>query len=245
MNIAAIDDDKETAKQIKIILNKFALEHHITINTKIFYCGENFLDIYKPNDFDIIFIDIYMEKISGVETAKIIRESDNNCLIIFLTTSLEHMQEAFSCHAFEYIIKPIDKDRIFAVMKDALEIIPQLSKYIEVTSKRKKIIILLSELVSVISNGHYLHIKDIKDNEYTVRMTLTELKKLLQNDARFLTVNKGILVNMDFIETIKDNHCLLSDNQRLPIKIRESAQIQQNWQDYNFDKIRSAQKNTR
>lgn len=243
MNIAVIDDDKAITQQIKIILKQFADSKKVQINISLFLSGEEFLSSYKPNDFNIILIDIYMDKMSGIDTAKAIREYDSNCLIIFLTTSLEHMQDAFSCHAFEYIIKPVNSERIFEVMNDALDFIPSLTKYIEITCKRKKLILFLSEIVSVISRGHYLLITDNKNNEYSVRMTLSEFINLLQNDTRFLTINKGVLVNMDYIDTIVDNHCILTDNQRFPIKIRESALITQMWHDYNFEQIRSGQKN--
>lgn len=241
MNIAVIDDDKTTARQIKNILENFADTERLQIDIKLFHSGEQFLTTFKPNDFHIIFLDIYMDKMSGIETAKEIRKSDNNCLIIFLTISLEHLQDAFSCHAFEYVVKPANQDRIFSVMRDSLKIIPNLSKYIELNCKRKKINLLLSEIISTVSNGHYLQIRDIHNNEYSVRMTLSQFIKLLNYDRRFLAVNKGILVNMDYIETIKGNNCILTDSQKFPIKVRECTLIEQTWQNYTFEQIHLGQ----
>lgn len=237
MNIAVVDDDKKAAQQIKTILKSFAETKSLQINISLFQSGKEFLLDFKPNNFNIIFMDIYMDSTNGIEAAKIVRESDNNCLIIFMTISREHMPDAFSCHAFEYVVKPIDKERIYSVMSDALEIIPKLSRYVEFTSKRKKINLLISDIISAVSNGHYLLIKDKNCNEYSVRMTLSKFLELIKNDSRFLNVNKGILVNMDYIDCIKDNNCILSDRQKFPIKVRECTLIEQKWLDYNFQQV--------
>lgn len=241
MNIAVVDDDKSTAQRIKTILSRFADTKGIQADIRLFKSGEEFLSSFVPDAFNIIFMDIYMDNISGIETARTIRETDNNCLIIFLTTSLEHMPEAFSCHAFDYVVKPIDSERIFNVMADAMEIIPNISRYVEFTCKRKKINLMISEIISVLSNGHYLHIQDKSHNEYSVRMTLSEFMELIQNDVRFLNVNKGVLVNMDYIKNIEGNNCILTDEQKFPIKIRECTLIEQQWLDYNFKQIHSRQ----
>lgn len=237
MNIAVIDDDKKSAQQIKTMLKSFAEEKLFWLDIKLFHSGEDFMAAFEPNGFNIIFMDIYMDKMSGIETAKAIRESDNNCLIIFLTTSLEHMPDAFSCHAFEYVVKPINRERLFSVMDDALKIVPDFLKYIEFQCKRKKVTLLIPDIVSAVSNGHYLIIQDKNSAEYSARMTLTEFTGLIHNDSRFLIINKGIMVNMDYIETIKGNSCILTDSRKFPIKVRECAAIEQTWLNYNFSQI--------
>lgn len=241
MNIAVVDDSKESASNIRMILKKFADANGLDIKVEIFMSGEEFLSAFKPNTFQIIFMDIYMGKMSGLDASKEIRKTDNICLIIFLTTSLEHMPDAFACHAFEYVIKPAYEERIFEVMSDALEVIPSVSKYIEFVSKRKNVKLLLSDVVSSVSNGHYLNICDKNNNVYPVRMTLSKFIELTKKDPRFLTVNKGILINMDYIKSIEKNSCTLTDGQMFPIKVRECALIEQKWQDYNFEQIRLEQ----
>lgn len=241
MNIAVVDDSKESAQHIKKILNNFADANGIDINVELFNSGEEFLSFFKPNTIQIIFMDIYMDKMSGVDVSKAIRKTDNVCLIIFLTTSLEHMTDAFACHAFEYVVKPAYEERIYKVMSDALEVIPSVSKYIEFVSKRRNVKLLLCDIVSSVSNGHYLNICDKNNDIYPVRMTLSKFIELTKNDPRFLTVNKGILINMDYIKSIEKNNCILTDGQIFPIKVRECALIEQKWQDYNFEQIRSEQ----
>ena len=190
----------------------------------------------------MVFMDIYMNGITGIETAKEIRKTDKHCLLIFLTTSTEHMPDAFSCHAFEYIQKPVNEKRIMQVMIDVKHILPIKTQYIELNSNRQNICILYDDFIMAIADKHYLNITDIQGNIYKIRQTFSKFVTSLQQDKRFLQINKGILVNMNYIVSIEENICILKNGQRLPIKIRDSAKIKEIWYQYGFEQIRIKQK---
>ena len=69
------------------------------------------------NNFDIVFLDIYMNGITGIETAKKLRETDNQSKIIFITTSNEFASESYEVKAYDYLIKPFSKERILKTME--------------------------------------------------------------------------------------------------------------------------------
>lgn len=71
---------------------------------------------YRPCQYAAVFLDIYMNGITGIETAEVIRKTDANLLLIFITSSPEHMADAFRIHAYEYVTKPFEKSRIFRLM---------------------------------------------------------------------------------------------------------------------------------
>lgn len=207
-----------------------------------FQSGEEFLAVFEEHSFDMVFMDIYMNGITGIETAKEIRKTDKHCLLIFLTTSTEHMPDAFSCHAFEYIQKPVNEKRIMQVMIDVKHILPIKTQYIELNSNRQNICILYDDFIMAIADKHYLNITDIQGNIYKIRQTFSKFVTSLQQDKRFLQINKGILVNMNYIVSIEENICILKNGQRLPIKIRDSAKIKEIWYQYGFEQIRIKQK---
>ena len=86
-----------------------------------FTSGEEILDGYRPYQYSVIFLDIYMDGINGIDTAKKIRETDRDALLVFLTTSEDHMMSAWRIHAYEYILKPVKIEQVFLVMDDILE----------------------------------------------------------------------------------------------------------------------------
>ena len=94
----------------------------------------------------MVFMDIYMDGMDGVSAAARMRERDKNCLLVFLTSSAEFMPEAFSCHAFEYVTKPFSGERIAAVLRDALKVLPDTARYIEIQSDRKRFLFCLAAL---------------------------------------------------------------------------------------------------
>lgn len=242
MRIAIVDDLPAESSKLTEILHNIAEENCITFDIVSFESGEAFLAVFEENSFDIIFMDIYMNGITGIETAKELRKTDKHCLLIFLTTSTEHMPDAFSCHAFEYIQKPINGERVMQVMMDVMSILPSETQYIEFNSNRQTIRILYSDFVMAVAYGHYLHITDIRGDVYKTRQMLSEFMEPLNTDRRFLQINKGILVNMEHIASIEDNICILENGQVLPIKIRDNVKIKEVWCQYGFEQLRTDQK---
>lgn len=242
MRIAIVDDISAEADRMKKILQKIAPEKCMNFDISCFESGESFLNDFENNSFDIIFMDIYMNGISGVDTAKEIRRKDQNCLLIFLTISTEHMCEAFSCHAFEYIQKPVDEERVFRIITDALHILPKKMQYMEFISNRQTVRLLYSDFVTAVSADHYLNITDCNDRIYKIRQALSAFIKPLETDSRFLQINKGIMVNMDYVVSIEANICTLKNGRTLPVKVRDSLKIKEIWYYYGFHQIHADQK---
>lgn len=245
MQIAIIDDITAESAVITDILYSIAKKLYVKFDISCFQSGEEFLEIFEENSFDVIFMDIYMSGITGVETAKELRKKDSHCLIIFLTTSMEHMPEAFSCHAFEYIQKPVTEERAVQVITDIMNILPVKTQYIEFSSNCKNIHMLYSDFVMAVAEGHYLNITDINGETYRIRQTFSKFTAPLNNDRRFLQINKGILVNMEHIASVEDNTCTMENGQNLPIKVRDNVKIKEIWYQYGFEQIRTAQKQRR
>lgn len=243
MKICIVDDEKSCVDNLYSLLYYYGRENNIDLSFEVFNNGESFLRAYEPNTYSIIFLDIYIGKTTGMELAEHIRKKSETGMIIFCTTSINDMPQAFRYHAFEYIIKPPDYDRIKKIMDDAISVLPELEKFIDIQTTNGKAHIALSNLISVTSNGHYLELH-LKDNVfYTTRMTMTDFKNITENDTRFLSINKGILVNMDHIKNIEDKNCIMVDDSIFPIKVRESSNIKKLWQNYIFESIRKGQKN--
>lgn len=241
MNICIVDDEQNCIDTLKGLLEKYASEHSISISFDTFDNGADFLDKYKPDYYDIVFLDIYIDTVTGMELAGAIRRQSENGMIIFCTTSVSDMPEAFRYHAFEYIIKPAEYPRIERIMDDAIAILPKLEQFIELPSGTGTGYAALSTIISVTTGGHYLDIMLGSGQVLTERMSLTAFTEQLKGDKRFLLINKGIMVNMDHISNIQDKVCIMDNDTRFPVKVRESASIKRYWQDYTFDKIRRGQ----
>ena len=242
MRVAVVDDEIEAIRTLRDLLALSADSLGISVTVDGFSDSASFLSAFSPDSYQIVFLDIYIDETDGLELARKIRGTSESTMIIFCTTSRENMPEAFRFHAFDYLVKPISKERVTTLLADAEKVLPELTKYISFLSNRQEIRLPLSELVWTQSQGHYLHIKARSGEEYTTRMTTKEFLGSVNGDKRFLIINKGIVVNMDQIRRIEKGSCSLTDGTSFPIKVREAGQIEQQWQNYMFDQLREGQK---
>lgn len=241
MKVCIVDDEQNCIDALGELVLQYGREHGIDISVESFTDGASFRKVYTADRYDIVFLDIYIDEVTGMDLAADIRAVSENGMIIFCTTSLSDMPEAFRYHAFEYIIKPPEYDRICRILDDAIAILPKLETYIELPSKSDEGVLAISSISSVTTSGHYLDISVTSGKVFTERMSMSAFMGLINDDARFLLINKGILVNMDHIANIKERTCLMNDGQTFPVKVRESSSIKKKWQEYNINQIRKGQ----
>lgn len=156
LKIALVDDDKVYIDEMSAICREFAAENRLDIDIASFYDGNSFLN--SKEEYTIVFMDIYMNDTDGILAGKKLRERGSGSLLIFLTSSSEHMPDAFSCHAFEYIVKPFSAQRVKAVLDDALKVISPETEYTELYSDRKTFRVALEDIVSAVTDAHYLNV---------------------------------------------------------------------------------------
>lgn len=113
MKIALVDDERIYLDEMQKLCLEFAAQHTIQPEIFRFSSSEDFLKSWQPGFYSIIFLDIFMKNGNGIETAQKLREGNDNSLLVFLTSSSDFMPDAFSCHAFDYILKPITRSRCF------------------------------------------------------------------------------------------------------------------------------------
>lgn len=238
MKIALVDDEQIYLDEMAGICREFAAENRLDIELSEYSDGDGFLR--SAEEFSVVFMDIYMNGSDGVQTARKLRERDSSCILIFMTTSAEHMPEAFSCHAFEYIVKPFSPQRVKAVLGDAVQTLPSSDEFVELYSDRKTVRAALGDIVSAVTDAHYLEVSVSDGTELRCRMTMNQF--IERTDERFILINQGIIVNADYITDIENNCCILENGARLPIRVRDRLKIEQTVRDYNFDKIRKKQR---
>ncbi len=241
MKIALVDDEEVYLAQMTDICRGYMAKNACRIETFPFTNGAAFLDALSENSFSIVFLDIYMGEMDGISIARRLRERDSACILVFLTTSKEFMPEAFSFHAFDYISKPVTSERVEKVLDDALRVLPQPQKYIELACERKIERVFLKDIVFVISDAHYLEVFLTDGNTLRCRMTMTNFTLLVADEPRFVLANRGVLLNAEHLLSFDNGCCVMDNGKRLPIRVRDAGRVEQAVRDYNFDAIRHRQ----
>lgn len=241
MKIALVDDEQLYLDEMCELIHAFSARHSCHIDTIPFLNAEAFLAAFVEGSFDAVFMDIYMDGMDGVAAAMKLRGLDKNTPLVFLTSSENFMPDAFSLHAFEYVIKPAGRERIYKILSDILERLPTQDRYIDVTDGRKNVRVFLDQIASAVTDAHYLDISLIHGEKLRCRMTMSEFTGLTGNDPRFLAINKGIAVNVEYITDFEGGCCMLETGAKLPVRVRDRLAVEQAARDYNFKKIRERQ----
>ena len=237
MNIAIVDDDIKDIDRLEELLRLYASLHRNEITVERFQSATEFLSSYSAYKYSLIFLDIYMNGENGVDTAAAIREVDQDTIIIFQTTSADHMSSAFSLHAFDYVMKPVEKDRIFRLMDDVTRQETRDGKTFSFIDKNVECRLRYGDIISLRYNKHYLNITDREMNEYRIRMNFSDAEEELASDGRFLLINRGTLVNMDHITRFGNGICVINDTIHLPYNVKKQKLLEQTYRNYIFSKV--------
>ena len=106
MNIAIIDDISTDAEALKNIAVSYFEKKQIRAEICYFFSAEEFFEDYQPGKFQILFLDIYMDGMTGMEAARRIRRQSDNCILVFVTTSSDFAVESYDVGASYYLSFP-------------------------------------------------------------------------------------------------------------------------------------------
>ena len=118
MNIAVCDDRMEVTDLLYKMIKTYFSQHHLLLTSiKIYSDGDCLLqDIQKGSPFDIIFLDIELPGLNGLEVAQFIRQIDSEVLLVFVTGHPEYMSDAFKVEAFDFLSKPVQEEDMELVL---------------------------------------------------------------------------------------------------------------------------------
>lgn len=138
LKIMILEDEKAQSDRLMQYLSNYRDEHsEFEYIAEIYDRGIAFLDAYKC-DADLIFLDIRVPDLPGMEVAKRIRQADQNVMIIFVTNLTQYAIEGYSVEAFDYILKPIQYASFSAKLGRALRMLSYREPEISLTFREKE-----------------------------------------------------------------------------------------------------------
>ncbi len=237
MKIAICDDLESDRQAIIHMIKKYCKDYNLELDLYDYENGHKLLSDFKHEKFELIFLDIYMNNINGIEIAKEIRLQDSDIIIIFMTTSKDHALDAFEVDAMQYLVKPVDYEKLQHIFNKCQKLFSDNMRFIEVPSNGLSVKIFLKDIyyIEVYNKTCLLH-----TNRLTIK-TYTPLSKLweLLDGSPFLRCHRSYIVNMFYIDDILETDFLLKNSDKIPIRKESSSDIKQTYSDYFFEKIRS------
>lgn len=239
MNVAIIDDLQTDAEYLCNLLTDYCQNYNLILHTELFSDGTEFIKSFFSNKFDIIFLDIYMPNMNGMDIAKQLFKIDPNCRIIFISTSTDYAVESYDVNALYYVIKPISPEKLELVLNRCKEALITDNKYLTVTVNKCALKIRFKDILYIETKLRKLGIHTIYDVINT-SSTYSDFLNETPLDERFMECYRGIIVNMDHISKVLDIDFLLDNGEKLPIRQKQQKQIKNQYMNYMFTHIKNS-----
>lgn len=210
MKVAVCDDEKEMCAGLERLIRK----QRPDVEVVFFGSGRQLLE--SRQRFSIVLMDIQMEGMSGIETAKALRMKDETAVLIFVTALKEYVFEAFDVSAFHYLLKPVSEDKFRQVFEKACEEAARRERENEeqifFRTKRKSFTIPKRDILYVESRGRQVDIHTLREC-VTVYATMAGLEEQLGEN--FYRCHRGYLVNLARVAEYETDRILLGNGETI------------------------------
>lgn len=214
LKIAICDDEKSQLNLLKNILSIHMDLKGLDYKIYEFESGEDLIDSINNENYDIIFSDIEMKNLDGIETAKNIRIHNKKSVIIFVTAYPDFVFQGYEVKAFNYILKPYKSEKIGQVLDSALEELEYIKdKFYIVASKSGSKKINLNNTIYFTSDKRKVNAVTLTEN-IDFYDKLDDLKNSLP--SFFVRIHQRYLVNINFVSSVESNS-LTINGENLPI----------------------------
>jgi DNA-binding LytR/AlgR family response regulator len=236
MNIAICYDKTSEYLALECHIQEYCNVLHLKHKICRFKSGAAFLDSFAKGRFQIAFMDIYMDgtNADGLDAAREIHRRDENCKIIFTTSSKDFAIDGYELAAVHYIVKPVSYEKVREALDRCRELIMREARYITVIANRDERQILLKNIlyIEAVEKKLLIHTGDEIIPTY---MSFEQIGADL--DEAFLRCHKSYLVNMGHVHTLHKDF-LMKNGDTVLIKKRDAKTIKEAFAKYKWDRMR-------
>jgi len=230
MRIAIVEDRPEDQQRLSALLAEDSGRRGWRCAVEAYPSGAAFLAAETP--FDIVFLDIMMDGIDGLETARRFRAGGGRALLVFVTVEADYAVEGYEVEAAAFLVKPARPEMFRRVMdrlarrleKDAVVALPGGG-------------ISAGEVLYATVDDHYLKVFTA-GQRYSPNLSLEEFRSRLPDDGRFLECRRGVLVNLDHVARVDAKAVEMDDGARLPVGRRRRQAVAEAVAARKFSRIR-------
>lgn len=203
MKFAIIDDEKKATALIETYITEFVTENHFEIQTRVFNNPVEFLESYTK-DYDLVFLDVEMPGLNGIETAKELRHMDSNVVIMFITNMAQYAIHGYEVEAVDYVLKPLSyADFAMKVQKALRYIARNEDANVKLCTKDGMIHLSVSDIYYIEVRSHYLIYHTTRE-EYMVRGVMKETEEQFAK-YHFARCSHGYLINLKYVQSVNGN----------------------------------------
>ena len=234
LRVAIVEDNDRDAEYLQSHLKRYGRENNVEIESTRFESAIRFLDQYQ-GEFDIIFMDIDMPAMNGMNAAKVLREKDLHVLLIFVTALARFALNGYEVDAFDFIVKPLQYNFFSSKMNRALKKLSSEKRTkVLIKSAEKTVSVFTDEIIYVDIFNHILTFH-LAEGTVSTRGTMKDVMESLDGGT-FAMCNKSCAVNLRYMQLIDKDEVVLTNGDRLQISRTRKTEFIQQIADYYGNK---------
>lgn len=245
LRICICDDEENQLNQMATLLDIY-LQSHPSLNGHLetFTSGSALLArVEDTGGFDLYVLDILMPELNGIETSRLLRTLGDSGEIIYLSNSNDFAADSYDVRAFFYLLKPVEKDKLFHILDGAVENLNQRrNKAVVVNTPNGPRRILLEHIRYVERVGHCIRYccTDGTVDSQTIRVPFREIVAPLLSDQRFFLCGASFVLNFQHVTGVNGQTALLDNGQTMSLPRTAATDFKKAWGSYwlaEFDKL--------
>ncbi len=228
LKIAVCDDDIRFAAKLENMILQEALQAGLSAETEIYSDGDTLVaDMQKGYRYELIFLDIEMERLNGIRAAHIIREMDCSVLLIYVSGYEQYLKELFEVEPFRFLQKPLDDERFRRYFHEACERIGDTDAFYQFTFNKNICKVSLRDTVYFESRNRVVYIVMDNGTEEYFYGKLNDVEKQLEESRyHFLRIHQSYLVNYSYIKkmSFSDITIVTGGGKEISLRISEDRE---------------------
>lgn len=222
IHIGICDDEKYMSDNIRKMVSGFFHRKNMEIEILQFSSGEELLKFDKV--IDLLFLDIQMKSMNGMETARKLREGKFKGFLIFITVLKEMVFDSFEVQAYDYLVKPVEERRFEKMMERLLTSMGSAKESnLLIQRGYESSIISLEDIIfcEVINRKVYLHLTSSEVVDFYERIENLETRL----DDRFFRCHRSYLINLKYLKSFKDGTAYMENGSEIPVSRLRSREF--------------------
>ena len=236
LRIAICDDMLETREHIASLVEQWPGKMD-GMQVECFGDGDLLITAHSKNPFDIILLDVVMPLINGIDTAQELRQEDKTVKIVFLTASPEYAVDSYRVKASNYLLKPIDSERLYRCLEELKQEILEDGKAISLRSGNTIHRVQLRHIEHVEAQGKQVLVVLLEGQYIRATEPFYAFEEKLGLEEGFFKCHRSYIVNLYKIRSYSQSEITMKSGCRIPISRSGQKEFERVYFERLFGKV--------
>lgn len=231
IRVAIVDDEAEVLDLLERNISNAFKMLNVDVTLHKIQNGKELIELHKEKEFNIIFLDLEMPEMDGLETARFVCSYDQNAVLIFVTNREDLVFDAFQYNAIAFIRKKRLKEELSDAVRRAYNLVATKLTVHLFKTEFGDIRFQLNEILYFSSHGHNVWLHHMDGKAYRIFYTLEQIENLISNDS-FIKCHSGVLANCGFIYSIDKENVILTNGEAVALSRHRRKDVKEALQKY-------------